>query len=484
MLIGGGWSESSSGQTIAVVNPATEEVFAHIAAGTAEDVGRAVDAAQRCFDSLAWQRMRPLDRGRLLERLVLLVEANADELARLESWDNGKPYAVSRHVDLAFAMDALRYYAGWASKMSGEYIALSPFNDDGGVYRAYTERKPIGVVAGITPWNFPLGQAIQKLAPAIAFGCTIVLKPSEETSLTTLRLGELILEAGFPDGAVNIVTGHGDPVGTSLVNHPKVRKISFTGSTTTGQSILRSASAQMKRVTLELGGKSPAIVLADADMERAIPGAAMAIFANSGQICTAGSRLLIQSEVYDEVIRGIAEFSMTLPMGPAFQDDVALGPLISARQLQKVSAMVDRGIAEGAEVLIGGRRWGDRGFFYSPTILSNVGSEASLWREEIFGPVVVAGRLEGLRDIKAIANDTEYGLGASIWTRDLNKAHILASQIDAGTVWINTHNLLDSAVPFGGVKMSGLGREFGTEAMHAFTEPRAVCMRLDPAGLE
>lgn len=484
LLIGGKWVDAGTNETIPVVNPATEQVFAHIAAAGAEDVGRAVDAAHDCFESRAWQRMRPLDRGRLLEKLADLIERDADELANLESWDNGKPIGVSRNIDLAFTMDALRYYSGWASKSPGEYISLSPFIDDGGIYRAYTERRPVGVVAGITPWNFPLGQAIQKLAPAIAFGCTIVLKPSEETSLTTLRLGELICEAGFPDGAVNIVTGRGDPVGSSLVDHPKVRKITFTGSTLTGQRILRAASEQMKRVTLELGGKSPTIVLADADMDQAIPGAAMAIFGNSGQVCTAGSRLFVQSEVYDEVVRGVAEFARKISIGPAFQKDVVIGPLVSARQLEKVSSMVQKGVSDGAEILSGGSRYDSAGYFYEPTIVGNVAPTAELARDEVFGPVVIANRLERLADIKSVANDTKYGLGASIWTSDLNKAHVLADQIDSGTVWINTHNILDTAVPFGGVKMSGLGREFGSEAVHAFTETKAVCMRLDPTGLE
>ena len=484
LLIGGEWVEAASGQTIPVINPATEQTFAHIAAGSAEDVDRAVKDAHRCFESAVWQKMRPLDRGRLLERLALLIEEEADALATLESWDNGKPYAVSRNIDLAFSMDALRYYAGWSSKMAGEYLTLSPFINDGGTYRAYTERRPVGVVAGITPWNFPLGQAIQKIAPAIAFGCTIVLKPSEETSLTTLRLGELIQKAGFPPGAVNIVTGYGGPVGTSLVDHPLVRKITFTGSTLTGQRILQAAASQMKRVTLELGGKSPTVVLADADMDQAIPGAAMAIFANSGQICTAGSRLFVEASVYDRVVQGIAEFAANLPIGHAFEQNVALGPLVSARQLKKVSEMVQGGIDSGAEVVTGGRKTGTQGYFYEPTLLQNVGRDATVMREEIFGPVVIANRLDAISDLKAAANDTEYGLGASIWTRDLNKAHVLAGQIDSGTVWINTHNVLDTAMPFGGVKMSGIGREFGTEAINAFTEPKAVCMRLDPTGLE
>ncbi|NIZ12077.1 aldehyde dehydrogenase [Phaeobacter sp. HF9A] len=481
LLIGGAWLDAEDGQTIDVVNPATEQVYTQIAAGSARDVDRAVRAAQGCFESKAWQGMRPLDRGRLLERLALLVEENADELATLEGWDNGKPFPVARHIDVQFTMDALRYYAGWASKAAGEYIALSPFANDGGIYRAYTERRPVGVVAGITPWNFPLGQAVQKIAPAIAFGCTIVLKPSEETSMTALRLGELICEAGFPDGAVNIVTGYGDPVGTSLVDHPLVRKISFTGSTATGQRILAGASSQMKRVTLELGGKSPTIVLADADMDQAIPGAAMAIFANSGQLCTAGSRLIVEDAVYDEVTKGVAEFAKSLPIGHAFTPDVMLGPLISQRQLDKVSGMVSAGVEAGAQVLCGGGRAAGSGYFYQPTVVANVDTDAQLNREEIFGPVVIASKLTGLNQLKAAANDTEYGLGASIWTSDINKAHLLADQIDAGTVWINTHNVLDTAMPFGGMKMSGLGREFGSEAIHAFTEAKAVCMRLDPS---
>ena len=484
LLIGGDWVEAFTGKTLPVVNPATEETFAAIAASGSEDVDRAVKAAHRCFESPAWQKMRPLDRGRLLERLALLIEAEADALATLESLDNGKPFGVSRGVDLAFTIDALRYYAGCASKANGEYIALSPFVDDGGTYRAYTERRPVGVVAGITPWNFPLGQAIQKLAPAIAFGCTIVLKPSEETSLTTLRLGELVREAGFPEGAVNIVTGTGDPVGSALVDHPLVRKITFTGSTLTGQKILAAASRQMKRVTLELGGKSPTIVLADADLDQAIPGAAMAIFGNSGQVCTAGSRLFVESAVYDDVVRGVAAFAAGLSIGHAFEPEVVLGPLVSARQRDKVASMVGAGVEEGVAIVTGGEAFGAKGFYYRPTVLENVHAEARLNREEIFGPVVIANRLESIGALKAAANDTQYGLGASIWTRDLNKAHILASQIDSGTVWINTHNILDTAMPFGGVKMSGLGREFGSEAIHAFTEPKAVCMRLDPTGLE
>lgn len=479
MLIDGDWSEGDAGAMIAVYDPATEEKIAEVVAASAADVDRAVKAAHRAFESAAWQKMRPLDRGRLLEKLALLIERDAEDLARLETLDNGKPFAVSRNVDMKFAIDALRYYGGWSSKMAGEYIQLSPLFDDGGTYRAYTERKPVGVVGGITPWNFPLGQAIQKLAPAIAFGCTVVLKPSEEASLTTLRLGELILEAGFPEGTVNIVTGYGHEAGQALVDHPLVRKIAFTGSTATGQKILASSARTMKRVTLELGGKSPTIVLADADLNLAIPGAANAIFPNSGQICTAGSRLLIDASIYDEVIQGVTEIARGLKLGSGFDPSVQLGPLVSSRQLERVSGLVAQGIDEGAEPLCGGGRATDTGYFFQPTVLSGGRSEMRIAQEEIFGPVVLAMAVQDPQDIKALANDTAFGLGASIWTQDINKAHLLAAQLDCGTVWINTHNVLDLAMPFGGTKLSGLGREFGTEVVHAYTEPRAVCMRLE-----
>ncbi|RKE79400.1 aldehyde dehydrogenase family protein [Rhizobium sp. AG855] len=482
MLIDGKWCEAADGRTITVYDPATEDKIAEIAAGSADDIGRAVDAAQRCFESTLWQKMRPIDRGRLLEKLAILIERDADELARLETLDNGKPYFVSRNVDMQFAIDALRYYGGWASKVNGEYITLSPLFDDGGTYRAYTDRRPVGVVGGITPWNFPLGQAIQKIAPAIAFGCTIVLKPSEEASLTTLRLGELILEAGLPDGAVNIVTGYGQEAGQALVDHPKVRKIAFTGSTATGQRILQASARHMKRVTLELGGKSPTIILADADLDKAIPGAANAIFPNSGQVCTAGSRLFIEASVFDEVSAGVARIASELRLGSGFDPDTQLGPLISARQIERVSALVASGLDEGAVPLCGAARNGQKGYFYQPTVLTGGRAGMRIAREEVFGPVVIAMPINDLRQIKSLANDTEFGLGASIWTRDLNKAHLLAAEIDAGTVWINTHNVLDTSMPFGGVKLSGLGREFGTEVVHAYTEPRAVCMRLESDG--
>lgn len=467
--------------SIDAINPATGATIMAFPACGREDVDRAVQAAHRCFESRQWQTMRPLDRGRLLETLALLVEQHREELAALESLDSGKLLAVTGAIDLQFTIDGLRYFAGWASKITGEYVTHNPLVPENAVYRAYTQRRPIGVIGGITPWNFPIGQAIQKIAPAIAFGCTVVLKPSEESSLTTLRLGELIAEAGFPAGAVNIVTGYGANAGAALVDHPLVRKIAFTGSTATGQRILAASAATMKRVTLELGGKSPTIILADADLDRAIPGAAAAIFSNSGQICTAGSRLLIEDAVYDRVIEGVARIAGVLKLGSPFDPATQIGPLISMRQRERVGGLVDAGVAEGAEVLAGGASAPGAGCYYQPTVLGNVTSGMTVMREEIFGPVVCATRVTDRSQIVSMANDTPFGLAASIWTQNLDHAHLLAERIEAGTVWLNTHNILDLTMPFGGSKLSGLGREFGSEAVHAFTEPKAVCMRLEGA---
>ena len=468
-------------RTIDAIDPAAGTKIMAFPACSAEDVDRAVKAAHACFESREWQTMRPLDRGRLLENLALLVEQHRDELAALESLDSGKLLFVTRAIDLQFTIDGLRYFAGWASKINGEYVTHNPLMPEDAIYRAYVQRRPVGVVGGITPWNFPIGQAIQKIAPAIAFGCTVVLKPSEESSLTTLRLGELIVEAGFPAGAVNIVTGYGADAGAALVDHPLVRKIAFTGSTATGQRILAASAATMKRVTLELGGKSPTIILADADLNRAIPGAAAAIFSNSGQICTAGSRLLIEAPVYDKVLDGVAQIAGDLRLGSPFDEATQVGPLISARQRDRVRGLVEAGLAEGARPVAGGMTGDGPGWFYRPTLLADVTPDMTVMREEIFGPVVCATRIEDRSQIVPLANDTPFGLAASVWTQNLDHAHLLAERIEAGTVWLNTHNVLDLAMPFGGSKLSGLGREFGSEAVHAFTEPKAVCMRLEGA---
>ena len=481
LLINGQWVEPEGGQTLPVFDPATGENFTTIARGTAADVDLAVSAARACFESRAWTRMRPMERGRILERVALLIEKHAEELAWLESLDNGKPMAMAKMVDVAVAMDMFRYFAGWATKITGETFALNPLFDDGSDYHAYSLRQPVGVVGAITPWNFPVGQAAQKIAPALATGCTVVLKPSEETSLSTLRLGEILLEAGVPEGAVNIVTGLGAEAGAALVGHPDVRKISFTGSTQTGKAIAAACLHDLKRVTLELGGKSPAIVLADADLNEAIPGVANAIFFNSGQICTAGSRLLIERPVFDAVVEGVAAIADQLKIGPGHDSTTQIGPLVSAKQLEKVSGMVAEGIATGATAMAGGSAVDGAGFFYRPTILTNVRRDQSVVQEEIFGPVVVAMPLDEPDQIKAVANDTHYGLGASLWTNDLRRTHLIAKQIDAGSVWVNCHNVLDAAMPFGGFKQSGWGREFSNEAVRTYTELKSVCVRLPNA---
>lgn len=472
-----------SDRMIDAIDPASGRTIMAFHACDADDVERAVRAAHACFESTAWQRMRPLDRGRLLETLALLVEQHREELAALESLDSGKLLAVTRAIDLQFTIDGLRYFAGWASKIAGEYVTHNPLVPEDAVYRAFTQRRPVGVVGGITPWNFPIGQAIQKIAPAIAFGCTVVLKPSEESSLTTLRLGELIAEAGFPAGSVNIVTGYGADAGAALVEHPLVRKIAFTGSTATGQRILAASAATMKRVTLELGGKSPTIILADADLDRAIAGAAAAIFSNSGQICTAGSRLLVEAPIYDQVMDGVCRIADGLQMGSPFDPATQIGPVISRRQRDRIGSIVDHGRTEGATVLAGATTGDEPGWFYRPTVLGGVERDMTVMREEIFGPVVCAMRVDDPADFVRLANDTPFGLAASVWTTNLDRAHLLAERIEAGTVWLNTHNVLDLAMPFGGSKLSGLGREFGSEAVHAFTEPKAVCMRLEGGSL-
>ena len=470
---------AGAGRTIDAIDPSTGDKIMSFPACSTVDVDRAVVSAHACFESREWQSMRPLDRGRLLENLALLVEQHREELAALEALDSGKLQFVTRNIDLQFTIDGLRYFAGWASKINGEYVTHNPLIPEDAVYRAYTQRRPVGVVGGITPWNFPIGQAIQKIAPAIAFGCTVVLKPSEESSLTTLRLGELIVEAGFPAGAVNIVTGYGAEAGAALVEHPLVRKIAFTGSTATGQRILAASATSMKRVTLELGGKSPTIILADADLQRAIPGAAAAIYSNSGQICTAGSRLLIEDAVYDQVMDGVAGIARDLRLGSPFDESTQIGPLISARQQARVRSLVDQGVAEGARLVAGGTIDDHPGWFYRPTLLADVTPDMTVMREEIFGPVVCATRVKDRSQIVSLANDTPFGLAASVWTRDVDSAHLLAERLEAGTVWINTHNILDLSMPFGGSKLSGLGREFGSEAVQAFTEPKSVCMRLE-----
>ncbi|MFC4585699.1 aldehyde dehydrogenase family protein [Sphaerisporangium corydalis] len=478
LFIDGRWVDAASGKTFATPDPATGETLAHIAEADAEDVDRAVRAARRAFEEGPWSRMSAAQRGRIIWRIGDLIDEHAEELAQLESLDNGKPLAVARAADVPLAADLFRYMAGWATKIEGNTIALSvPYMPDAG-FHAYTLREPIGVVGQIIPWNFPLLMAAWKLGPALATGNVVILKPAEQTPLSALRLAELIAEAGVPDGVVNVLPGYGETAGAALAAHDGVDKIAFTGSTEVGKLIVHAAAGNLKKVTLELGGKSPNIVFEDADPELAIPGAANAIFFNHGQCCVAGSRLFVHQSRFDEVVEGVAGIARGIRLGRGLDADTQMGPLVSDEQLRRVTGYLDSGRSEGARMVAGGERHGERGYFVQPTVLTDASPDMKVVREEIFGPVVVASPFSDLDEIARQANDTSFGLGAGIWTRDISKAHLLARKIRAGTVWINCYNVFDAGLPFGGYKQSGWGREMGHEALEAYTEVKAVCAQL------
>ena len=476
LFIDGEWVESRGGGTIAVYDPSNGKQVATIADASVEDADRAVAAARRAFDDGRWSGLSPYQRERAIHRLADLLEANTPELAEIESIDNGKPRTASEGYDLPRSIATLRYMAGWATKIAGEHV--EPNGMPAGSVHAYTRREPIGVCAQIVPWNFPLMMAVQKIAPALAAGCTIILKPAEQTPLTALRLADLIAEAGIPAGVVNIITGYGEVSGDRLVRPPDVDKVAFTGSTEVGKIINRAATHTLKRVTLELGGKSPVIVLPDVDIGRTAAGAARSIFANSGQVCIAGSRLFAHRDVFDKLLEAVAENAAKWKVGPSLAPDTMMGPLVSTEQHERVLGYIDAGRKEGASVLFGGDAPSSDGYFVNPTVLVDVSPDMKVVREEIFGPVLAAQRFDDINDVARAANDTPYGLAASIWTRDISAMHKLAAKLKAGMVWGNTPSAADTALPFGGYKQSGFGRENSRHGIEAYLEVKTVAIAL------
>jgi phenylacetaldehyde dehydrogenase len=477
LFIDGKWVDAASGKTFETPDPSTGDALARVAEGDAEDIERAVKAARRAFDEGPWGGLTASDRGRIIWKIGDLILEHADELAQLESLDNGKPFVVARAADIPLAADLFHYMAGWATKIEGNTINISVPYMPGANFHSYTLREPVGVVGQIIPWNFPLLMAAWKLGPALATGNTVILKPAEQTPLSAIRLAGLLAEAGVPDGVVNVVTGFGETAGAALAAHPMVDKIAFTGSTEVGRLIVQAAAGNLKKVSLELGGKSPNIVFEDASPE-AVAGAANAIFFNHGQCCVAGSRLFVQQNRFDEVVEGVVEIAKSIRLGPGMEEGTQMGPLVSDEQLRRVTGYLESGREDGATALTGGTRYGDKGYFVEPTVLTNTRPDMKVVREEIFGPVVVAAPFQSLDDIAAAANDSEYGLGAGIWTQDISKAHALAKKLRAGTVWINCYNVFDASLPFGGYKQSGWGREMGHEVLEAYTEVKAVTAQL------
>ncbi|MEV4746635.1 aldehyde dehydrogenase family protein [Streptosporangium sp. NPDC049248] len=474
LFIDGKWEESEAGGRIPVVNPATGEVFVSVQEARESDVDRAVLAARKAFDSGPWPRMKPGERAQILWRLGDLIQRDGEELARLTTLENGKPYAQSQMIDVRGSVKAFHYFSGWATKVTGATIPLSTPGD----YHAFTQREALGVCALIVPWNYPLSNAAWKVGPALAAGNTCVLKPAEATPLSALRLARLAIEAGLPEGVLNVVPGYGPSAGAALAEHPLVDKVSFTGSTQTGRAIATASLGNFKRVTLELGGKSPNIVFADADLEAASAGAAAAIFSNMGEQCVAGSRLYVEESVFDEVVARVAAIGASMRIGDGFDPETQVGPLVSKEHLERVTGYLRSGVEQGATVLSGGETVGDRGFYLQPTVFTDVTPDMRIVREEIFGPVVVATPFREVDDLVDVANDSPYGLAAGVWTQNISRAHSMSRALRAGVVWVNCYGVFDPALPFGGFKESGWGREMGYDVMQHYTENKSTVIKL------
>lgn len=473
LLINGELVEAASGKTFETLDPSNGKVLAVVSEAGPEDVDKAVKAARKAFDNGPWKKMSASERSRLIYKLADLMEEHKEALAQLDTLDNGKPIGETTNADVPLAIDHFRYYAGWATKIVGQTIPVA------GNYFNYTRHEAVGVVGQIIPWNFPLLMAAWKLGAALATGCTIVLKPAEQTPLSALYLGQLALEAGFPPGVLNVIPGFGETAGSPLVDHPDVDKIAFTGSTSVGKMIMRQASGTVKKISLELGGKSPNIILPDADMSKAIPGALMGIMFNQGQVCCAGSRLYIQKKSYDNVVADLVSHAKNIKQGAGLDPSTQIGPLVSSEQLERVGSYIEKGKSEGAEVVTGGNYGQGEGYFVTPTIFAGVEDEMTIAKEEIFGPVVAAMPFDDLDDVISRANNSEYGLAAGLWTQDVKKAHYVANELKAGTVWVNCYNAFDAASPFGGFKQSGIGREMGSYALENYTEVKSVWINLN-----